>query len=61
MPLTIGVLTETEPGETRVALVPEIAARFRDKGVDIVIEDGAGDGAARSVYVMITGFAETGG
>ena len=45
MPLTIGVLTETEPGETRVALVPEIAARFRDKGVDIVIEDGAGDGA----------------
>jgi NAD(P) transhydrogenase subunit alpha len=33
---------ETRPGETRVALVPEIAKRLVDEGWDVVVEAGAG-------------------
>jgi len=42
MPITIGVLREVTPGETRVALVPEIAAKFRAAGVRVLVERGAG-------------------
>ena len=45
MPLTVGVLKETLPGETRVALTPEIAGKLRKLGVSIVMERGAGDAA----------------
>lgn len=45
MPLKIGVLRETVPGENRVALVPEIATRFAGQGVELVIEKGAADQA----------------
>lgn len=45
MPLTVGVLKETLPGETRVALTPEIAAKFQKLGASIVLEKGAGEAA----------------
>ena len=45
MPLTIGVLKETASNETRVALVPEVLAKFTALGVNVQIESGAGQGA----------------
>ena len=42
MPITIGVLREVTPGETRVALVPEVAGKFRSAGARVVVEQGAG-------------------
>ena len=56
MPLKIGVLRETMPGETRVALVPEIATRLAGQGVELVIEEGAADeaGIAASDYKNVS-------
>jgi len=42
MTVTLGVLKETLPGECRVALVPEVAAKFRNAGANIVMQRGAG-------------------
>lgn len=42
MSLTVGVLKETVPGECRVALVPEVAAKFIAAGAQIVMERSAG-------------------
>jgi H+-translocating NAD(P) transhydrogenase subunit alpha len=42
MPVTIGALRERVPGETRVALVPEIADKLAAAGARILIERGAG-------------------
>jgi len=38
-------LKETFPGERRVALVPSVAAALKKKGVDVIIETGAGTAA----------------
>ena len=45
MPLSIGVLKETFAHEARVALTPDVAAKFLEKGVSIHMERGAGDGS----------------
>ncbi|TVZ05122.1 NAD(P) transhydrogenase subunit alpha [Trebonia kvetii] len=42
---TIGVVRETTPGERRVALVPDVVARLRGAGMEVLIEAGAGRGA----------------
>ena len=42
MSVVVGVLKETQPTETRVALVPEIAAKLKAAGVRVLIERGAG-------------------
>jgi NAD(P) transhydrogenase subunit alpha len=42
---TTGVVRETTPGERRVALVPDVAARLRKAGMEVLIEAGAGAGA----------------
>ena len=42
MPVTIGVVRETAPGETRVALVPEVARKLAAAGARLVIEAGSG-------------------
>jgi NAD(P) transhydrogenase subunit alpha len=47
MPTIIGVARELHPGEHRVALVPDVAKRFRALGAEILIEAGAGE---QSVY-----------
>jgi len=44
MALTLGVLSETHEAESRVALVPEVAARFAGLGCRILIQAGAGGG-----------------
>src|SRR5690606_31078836 len=43
MPLTIGVLKETASEESRVALTPEIASKFKDLGAELVVQSGAGE------------------
>ena len=42
MAVVVGVLKETQPAETRVALVPEIAAKLKAAGVRVLFERGAG-------------------
>jgi len=42
MSITLGVLKETVPGETRVAIVPEVATKFVAAGARVLIERGAG-------------------
>jgi len=50
--MKVGVLKETAPGERRVALVPEMLARLRGAGLDVLVQSGAGAGAwfADSAY-----------
>jgi NAD(P) transhydrogenase subunit alpha len=45
MPLTIGVPTETAPGERRAALVPDAVARLVKAGAEVVVQSGAGQQA----------------
>jgi NAD(P) transhydrogenase subunit alpha len=42
MPVTIGALKESAPGETRVSLVPEVADKFVAAGARVLMERGAG-------------------
>jgi NAD(P) transhydrogenase subunit alpha len=43
--MKLGVPKETASGENRVAMVPEVVQRLGRKGVDVVVEPGAGAGA----------------
>ncbi|MEW6749980.1 MAG: Re/Si-specific NAD(P)(+) transhydrogenase subunit alpha [Candidatus Latescibacterota bacterium] len=43
--MVIGVPTESYPTERRVALTPEVAAALAGKGVEVVLEAGAGQAA----------------
>jgi NAD(P) transhydrogenase subunit alpha len=43
--LTLGVCSETVPGEDRVAVVPDVVGRIRALGLDVVVEAGAGAAA----------------
>ena len=45
MPVSVGVPKETAPLERRVALVPETVQRLVKKGIEVVVERGAGEGA----------------
>lgn len=45
MPVRVGVPKETAPLERRVALVPETVQRLVKKGMEVVVEKGAGEGA----------------
>jgi NAD(P) transhydrogenase subunit alpha len=42
---SVGVPRESAAGERRVALVPKVVEKLRSKGVEIVVEAGAGQGA----------------
>jgi H+-translocating NAD(P) transhydrogenase subunit alpha len=44
--MRVGVVRETAPGERRVALVPETAAKLAASGFEIVVEPGAGAAAS---------------
>ena len=44
--MKVGVAKETAPGERRVALVPEVLGKLKTAGLDILVERGAGSGAA---------------
>jgi NAD(P) transhydrogenase subunit alpha len=54
--MRIGVPKETAAGEHRVALVPEVVSKLKAKGLDIVVQNGAGDDA----LVPDDAFAEAG-
>ncbi|MGH2834600.1 MAG: Re/Si-specific NAD(P)(+) transhydrogenase subunit alpha [Solirubrobacteraceae bacterium] len=43
--MQVGVPKETAEGEHRVALVPEVVAKLTAKGLDVVVQGGAGSGA----------------
>lgn len=43
--MKVGIPKEITPGETLVALVPETVKRLVEKGVDVIVEAGAGAGA----------------
>lgn len=43
--MRVAVPCETDPGERRVAVVPELVARLAEAGLDVAIEPGAGDHA----------------
>jgi len=45
MAVTIGVVTETSAGETRVALVPEVLKKFIAAGARVMVQAGAGTAA----------------
>lgn len=45
MPVAVGVVRETVPGETRVAVVPEVARKLRKSGARLLMESGAADRA----------------
>ena len=45
MPVKLAVISESRPGENRVAIVPEVAAKLAKTGVDVVVQSGAGVGA----------------
>jgi NAD(P) transhydrogenase subunit alpha len=40
--MNVGVLKESRNGETRVALVPDLVAKLKDKGYETYVESGAG-------------------
>jgi NAD(P) transhydrogenase subunit alpha len=43
--MRIGVPKETVAGEHRVALVPEVVGKLKAKGLDVLVQSGAGDDA----------------
>ena len=43
--MLIGVPTETAQGERRVALVPEVIRKLSARGVEVIVQSGAGAGA----------------
>src|ERR1700685_624654 len=43
--MRIGVPRETAVGEHRVALVPEVVSKLKAKGLDVLVQSGAGDDA----------------
>ncbi|MDN5858147.1 MAG: Re/Si-specific NAD(P)(+) transhydrogenase subunit alpha [Pseudonocardia sp.] len=44
-PVTVGVPRESGAAERRVALVPKVIEKLRTRGVEVVVESGAGTGA----------------
>jgi len=46
--MRIGVPKETAAGEHRVALVPEVVSKLKAKGLDVLVQSGAGEGALLS-------------
>jgi NAD(P) transhydrogenase subunit alpha len=58
--LTVGVVTETAPGERRVALVPKLVDRLTRRGLRVVVEPGAGAGAQLPDHLYTDAGATTG-
>jgi H+-translocating NAD(P) transhydrogenase subunit alpha len=43
--MKVAVIKESAPGERRVALAPDAVTRLSAKGIDVLVESGAGEGA----------------
>lgn len=46
--MIVGIPRETAPGEHRVALIPEAAKKLVDRGLQVLVEAGAGEGCGFS-------------
>jgi NAD(P) transhydrogenase subunit alpha len=46
--MKIGVPKETAEGERRVALVPDVVKALTEKGIEVAVESGAGEGASHA-------------
>jgi proton-translocating NAD(P)+ transhydrogenase subunit alpha len=57
--MRIGVPKETAPGERRVALVPEVVAKLKAKGLDVVVQEGAGSQALLPDSAFVEAGAQT--
>src|SRR5919112_2019966 len=44
--MRVGIPKETQPGEARVAVAPDVVKRLARKDVEFVVESGAGEGAS---------------
>ncbi|MGI8879754.1 MAG: Re/Si-specific NAD(P)(+) transhydrogenase subunit alpha [Jatrophihabitans sp.] len=42
MPLAVGVIVESAPGENRVAVSPDVVPKLRAAGLEVLVESGAG-------------------
>ena len=58
--MRVSVPKETAPGERRVALVPEFVDRLAKRGIETVVEAGAGAGAHRSDEAYVAAGAHIG-
>ncbi len=56
--MRIGVPKETAAGEHRVALVPEVVSKLKAKGLDVVVQSGAGEDALLTDAAYIAAGAE---
>ena len=54
--MKVSVPKESAPGETRVAIVPEVVKKLTAGGIEVVVEPGAGE----SVHVLDAALAEAG-
>ncbi|TNC22386.1 Re/Si-specific NAD(P)(+) transhydrogenase subunit alpha [Amycolatopsis alkalitolerans] len=59
-PLSVGVVRESLPGERRVALVPKLVSRLIRRKLRVLVESGAGEGAALADEVFEESGAEIG-
>ena len=57
--MRIGVPKETAAGEHRVALVPEVVSKLKAKGLDVVVQSGAGTDALLSDAAFAAAGAQT--
>jgi len=56
--MRIGVPKENAAGEHRVALVPEVVAKLKGRGIDVLVQKGAGEGAMLTDDAFISAGAE---
>jgi H+-translocating NAD(P) transhydrogenase subunit alpha len=59
--MKIGVPKETAEGERRVALVPDVVKALAAKGIEVAVEEGAGEGARHTDPEYSEAGAEAGG
>ena len=59
--MKIGVPQETAQGERRVALVPDVVKALTAKGIEVVVEPGAGEGASHGDDEYTDAGAKVGG
>ena len=50
--MIVGVPVETYPSERRVALVPSVAADLAKDGLEVVVQQGAGEKAGVQLIVL---------
>src|SRR5438067_2844497 len=58
--MKLGVPKESATGERRVAVVPDVAQRLARRGVEVVVEPGAGEAAALTDEAYVNAGATTG-